>query len=87
MPGAVWRPLASNYASMPRIKQWDIFCLHTMVGGLEGTDGYFRTTNGAGYTGTESHFGVGHDGTIYQWQDTDYQADANFRGGWHIISS
>jgi hypothetical protein len=87
MPGAIWRPLAANYDDMPRVTAWDIFCLHTMVGSLTGTDGYFRVGNGAGYGGTESHFGVGHDGTIYQWQDTAYQADANWRGGWHIISS
>jgi hypothetical protein len=89
MPGAVWRPLAANWASQPRMKAYDIFCLHTMVGSLDGTDGYFRASaaNGPGYAGTESHFGVGPDGTIYQWQDTDFQAEANGGGNWHIISS
>lgn len=87
MPGAIWKPLAPNWTAQPRMKQWDIFCLHTMVGGLVGTDGYFRVGNGTGYGGTESHFGVGHDGTIFQWQDTDLQADANYLGNWHIISS
>jgi hypothetical protein len=45
-----------------------------MVGSLEGTDGYFRRD---GYGGTESHFGVGGLGTVYQWQDTAYRAEAN----------
>ena len=87
MPGAIWKPLAANWASQPRMRAYDIFCLHTMVGSLVGTDGYFKVGNGAGYGGTESHFGVGPDGTIYQWQDTDFQADANGNGNHHIISS
>lgn len=89
MPGAIWRPLAANWASQPRMKAYDIFCLHTMVGSLDGTDGYFRASaaNGPGYAGTESHFGTGPDGTIYQWQDTDFQAEANGNGNWHVISS
>lgn len=89
MPGAVWKPLASNWNQQPRMRAYDFFCIHTMVGSLDGTDGYFRASavNGIGYAGTESHFGVGPDGTIYQWQDTDYQADANGNGNWHVISS
>lgn len=64
-----------------------------MVGYLASTDDMFEKN---GYTGTESHFGVGGkwgsdkskelDGVVYQWQDTDYQADANLEGGWHVIS-
>lgn len=87
MPGAIWKPLATNFDRQPRMKAYDIFCLHTMVGTLSGTDGYFKTGNGSGYAGTESHFGVGPDGTIFQWQDTDFQADANGAGNWHVISS
>jgi hypothetical protein len=89
MPGAIWRPLADNWNKQPRMRAWDIFCLHTMVGTLDGTDGYFRNSaaNGPGYAGTESHFGVGPDGTIYQWQDTDFQAEANGAGNDHVISS
>lgn len=86
MPGAIWQPLAANWADMPKMRAWDIFCVHTMVGGLEGTDNYFRVVNGPGFVGTESHFGTGYDGTIIQWQDTDYQADANYHGAWHVIS-
>jgi hypothetical protein len=55
----------------------NIVCAHTMVGSLAGTDSQFKRD---GFGGVESHFGVGHDGTIYQWQDTDYEADANLNG-------
>jgi hypothetical protein len=69
--------------------QHDIVCLHTMVGNLTGTDRMFKAN---GWTGTESHFGIGGkwgdglDGVIYQWQDTDFQADANLEGSHRIIS-
>ena len=49
-----------------------------------------------GYQGTESHFGVGGrwggdakaglDGTVWQWQDLLYTADANLDGAWDVIS-
>lgn len=80
-PGAQWRPLGpQTQAPMAR---HDIICLHTMVGSLGGTDAYFKRN---GYGGTESHFGIGHDGTNYQWQDTDFRADANLDGNHRIIS-
>lgn len=82
-PGAQWRPLAANFADQGRIRSHDIVCLHTMVGALAGTDSYFKQN---GYGGTESHFGIGHDGTNYQWQDTAYKADANLDGNHRIIS-
>lgn len=81
MSGAAWRPLGPQ--TQPRMSAHDIICLHTMVGSLAGTDNYFRAN---GYGGTESHFGVGGDGTIYQWQDLDYTADANYQGSRRIIS-
>lgn len=78
-----WRPLASDWALQRLMRAHDIICLHTMVGSLWGTDTYFRS---GGYGGTESHFGVGHDGEVLQWQDTDWQADANLDGNWHVVS-
>ena len=80
MPGAVWRPMPGS--STARIGSYDIFCLHTMVGSLDGTDNYFRTSA----SGTNSHFGVGGDGTIYQWVDTAYRSGANYNGNYHIVS-
>lgn len=81
MPNSAWRPLGPQ--SQAPLKVHDIICLHTMAGSLAGTDNYFKAN---GYGGTESHFGVGGDGTVYQWQDLKFQADANLDGNWHIIS-
>lgn len=86
MPGAVWDPLAANFADQPRMRAHDLVCIHTMVGSLEGTDSLFRHTNGAGYAGTESHYGTGFDGRIEQWQDNRFIAEANYLGSWHIVS-
>ena len=93
-PGAAYKPLGPQ--TEPRMTGHDIVCLHTMVGYLSSTDAYFRTANGAGYQGTESHFGVGGrwgkdgtlglDGTVWQWQDLAYQADANLDGNPTVIS-
>lgn len=80
-PGAEWRPLGPQ--KQPRMTARDIFCIHTMVGSLSGTDGYFKQN---GYGGTESHWGTGADGTVYQWQDTDFTADANYRGSYRVLS-
>lgn len=93
-PGATFKPLGPQ--TEPLMRAHNIVCLHTMVGYLTSTDGYFRTGNGAGYQGTESHFGVGGrwggdakaglDGTVWQWQDLLYTADANLDGAWDVIS-
>lgn len=80
-PGADYRPLGGQ--TQPLMRAHDIVCLHTMVGSLDGTDVYFRS---GGYGGTESHFGVGHDGTVYQWQDLEHTADANLDGNSRVIS-
>lgn len=80
-PEANWRPLAGG--SQSNLRQHDIICLHTMVGSLWGTDAYFRQ---GGWSGTESHFGVGHDGEVLQWVNCNDRADANLDGNWHIIS-
>lgn len=81
MPGTVWKPLPGT--STTRMSAYDIFCMHTMVGSLDGTDAYFRNSA----SGTNSHFGVGPDGTIYQWVDTAYRSGANYNGNYHIISA
>lgn len=77
-----WKPLAGNWASQPKMAP-DIISLHTMVMSLDACDAMWRRT---GYTGSHSHFGVGHDGTVFQWQDTAYRAAANYNGNHHIIS-
>lgn len=82
-PGAVWKPLGADQAHQPLITRHDIVCLHTMVGSLEGTYNYFK---GQGYTGTESHFGTGPNGEVWEFTDLDRTADANLDGNWHVVS-
>lgn len=86
-PRAERRPLGEQ--TEPRMSAHNIFCVHTMVGSLEGTDAHFGE---GGYYGTESHFGIGgssdgsRDGVVVQWQDTTYGADANLDGKGDVIS-
>jgi N-acetylmuramoyl-L-alanine amidase len=80
-PNAHWRPLGPQ--TQARMSRHDIVVLHTMVGTLWGTDSYFMRD---GYGGVESHFGVGHDGEVLQWQDTDFVAEANLNGNRRCIS-
>lgn len=75
------------------MRQHDFVCLHTMVGYLKTTDQMFKD---GGWSGTESHFGVGGkwgpdpkddlEGVVYQWGDTAYKADANLDGNDEVIS-
>jgi len=93
-PGARWKPLGPQ--TEPKMTGHDIVCVHTMVGYLSTTNTYFRSGNGSGYNGTESHFGIGGawgldvrlglDGEVFEWQDLAYQADANMNGGRTVLS-
>lgn len=85
---AAYRPLESKQGQS-RMGRHDIICLHTMVGNLTSTDRFFKQN---GWSGTESHFGIGGpwgdglDGVIYQWQDDDFRADANLDGNHRVVS-
>ena len=87
-PNADYRPIAPGDPP-DRMVRYDVVCLHTMDGFLAGTEAEFRKN---GWVGTESHFGVGgpadqgRDGTVWQWVDTDFQADANLQGNPRLIS-
>lgn len=95
-PGARFLPLGAQ--TQDPLNAHNIICVHTMVGYLTSTDLYFRVSNGEGYRGTESHFGIGGvwgpdlgvsgglDGAVWQWQDLNFQADANFDGNGEVIS-
>lgn len=82
--------------TQPLMARHDIVCVHTMVGYLVSTDQFFRVSNGAGYDGTESHYGMGGkwgpdlgggwDGRIWQWQSLARTADANLEGNPRVIS-
>lgn len=54
-----------------------------MAATFDGTD---RDFHARGYHGLESHFGVSGAGRVKQWQDLDFQADANFNGNHRCIS-
>lgn len=80
-PGARWRPLGPEQPA--KMSAHDLIILHTMVGTLWGTDSYFMD---GGYTGVESHFGVGFDGEVLQWTDLESRADANLDDNFNAIS-
>lgn len=89
--GATWKPLAAGHQT--QMQAHDFICLHTMVGYLTSTDAMFRE---GGWSGTESHFGIGGkwggdaakdlDGDAWQWGDYLYKADANLNGNPEVIS-
>lgn len=66
-----------------KMARHDIVCLHTMDGSFDNTDAGFHVN---GYGGLESHFGVAGDGRLKQWQDLDFEADANLKGNHRCIS-
>lgn len=88
-----WCPFAARKPLGPQIEPGigvpRIFIIHTMSGYLGGTDSMFRSR---GYSGTESHFGIGgefdgsNDGAIWQWQDLSHGADAQFAGNAYATS-
>lgn len=86
-PGAEKKPLGAQ--AEPRIGTPRVLIFHTMSGYLAGTDSWFRRD---GYSGTESHFGVGGswdrglDGAVWQWQALDRQADAQYGGNAYATS-
>lgn len=65
-PGAQWRgPVpTSNYSPGGNNPRYHV--IHIMQGTLAGTDSEFRTPG----VKLSAHFGVGKDGTVYQWVDT-----------------
>jgi hypothetical protein len=87
-PFAEHKPLGPQ--TEPRIGTPRVLVVHTMVGYLRGTDAMFRK---AGFSGTESTFGIGGeydpdplDGAIWQWQDLAHSADAQFDGNRYATS-
>ena len=91
-PHAKWDPLSSTQ-TQPAMSAHRVVCLHTMVGYLASTRTMFKQN---GYSGTESHYGVGgkwgsdpsrgYDGYAFQWQDRRDTPDANLEGNPHVIS-
>ena len=71
-PAAGWRPLDVNYAAGGNAPK--LLIVHIMQGTLGGTDAWFRNPASQ----VSAHFGVGRDGTVWQWVDTDSRA-------WHAV--
>jgi hypothetical protein len=85
---AVQMPLGPE--DEPTIKP-EVLIFHTIVGGLKAADSLFRA---GGYDGTEATFGVGGtwdgpelDGVVWQWQNANKQADAQFAGNAYADSA
>lgn len=78
LPGVNYRqlPYKSRTLLTPRI-----ITVHTMVGYLNGTESYFKGS-GRPY----SHFGIGGNGEIRQWQDLRYRAASDYQGNPYSIS-
>lgn len=78
-----WHPLGAQ--TQRRMTGHNIACVHTMVGSLFGTERMFEA---GGYSGTESHWGLGEnaDQGMRQWQDMLYSADANLEGWADVLS-
>lgn len=69
----------------------EVLIFHTIVGGLRAADSLFRA---GGYDGTEATFGVGGkddgpdlDGVVWQWQNANREADAQFAGNAYADSA
>lgn len=81
MPGALWVPLPRFSTS--KMSAHNIVCIHTMVGSLMGTDGYFRRLT----NGVNSHYGTGGASEpIRQWGDSLYRSGANGNGNGDCIT-
>ena len=73
-PDAQWRPVANETPN--GMTGYRFLVLHIMQGTLAGTDTWFH--NAASQV--SAHFGVGKDGTVYQWVDTADKAWAQAAG-------
>lgn len=78
VPGVDYRQLPGK-STTPLDPRW--VTVHTMVGTLAGSEAWF-TPAGRPY----SHFGVGGDGRIRQWQDLRYRAASDRDGNPYSIS-
>lgn len=67
--------------SDPRITP-RVAILHVDAGNAESLYTYFRDRSG----GVESHFHIRRDGTVEQYRDTDFEADANYRANPFAVS-
>ena len=81
-PIAVWHGPIPNRRSRGLVHPAKGVVLHVMEGTLDGTDAWFHDPSAQ----ASSHFGVGKDGRMYQWVDTDDAAWAEMAGNSSWIS-
>lgn len=80
MSGAEYKPLSGNHTSggnNPRV-----VVVHTIEGSLMGADSWFRNSSSR----VSAHFGVGKNGRIIQWVNTNDRAWANVGANSYSIS-
>jgi N-acetylmuramoyl-L-alanine amidase len=70
--GAQWRPISCNW-SAGTAEPNRLLITHVIQGPLSAADSWFRNPA----AGASAHFGIGSDGTCYQWIDTDHMSWAN----------
>ena len=73
-PGAQWHPVGNERPG--GMTGYQFLVLHIMQGTLHGTDLWFHDPASR----ASAHFGVGKDGTVYQWVDTADRAWAQAAG-------
>lgn len=79
-PGATWKGPVPNasYGYGPSLG----VVLHIMEGTLDGTDNWFHNPRAQ----ASAHFGVGKDGRVYQWVETNMKAWAQAAGNPDYLS-
>lgn len=75
-PKAQWHGPVPNQGG--KMDGYRLGVVHIMQGSLNGSDGWFHNNSAQ----VSAHFGIGKDGTVYQWVDTANVAwaEANYNG-------
>jgi len=81
-PFAIWKPLYPENTTEPRITPTQ-HIRHTAITTATSLFGYFNRLD----VNTESTFYIAQDGTLEQYMDTERQADAQFEGNLHGVST
>lgn len=80
-PGAIWKPIEAQYLSGLRMAAYNRINLHVAVSEAPSLHGFFNAKGCA-----SSHFYVRKDGTVEQYVDTAYRAEADLDGNDATIS-
>jgi len=80
-PGAIWKPIDEQYTSGLRMVAFNRVNLHVAVSEASSLWSFFNAPGRA-----SSHFYVRRDGTVEQYRDTAYRAEADLDGNDATIS-